>query len=270
MVIKTSRSAGSAFALSKWAKSLTKTGLLRRTILIKHTKQYSGRRPILQVLPEFGTITCMIITYYGVEFFKLQFGDTIIGINPIAKDSKHKSGRFSADIALVSNKHKDFSGVENLAFGDKTPFVIDGPGEYEIKGTSIRGFLSKADYDEGYKLNTVYLISLEDMKLCHLGALSEGELGSDLKEQLEGIDILFVPVGGKGLLSPERAYKLCVELEPKIIIPMYYGEDGEKSLKVFLKEGGAEGVKPVDKLTLKRKDLEGKEGEIVVLTSSVS
>lgn len=212
----------------------------------------------------------MIITYYGVEFFKVQFGDTVIGINPIAKDSKHKSGRFAADMALVSNKHKDFSGIENLSFGDKTPFVIDGPGEYEIKGVTIRGFLSKSDYEETHKLNTVYLISLEDMKLCHLGALSEGELGSELKEQLEGIDILFVPVGGKGLLTPERAYKLCVELEPKIIIPMYYGEEAEKSLKVFLKEGGADAVKAVDKLTLKKKDLEGKEGEIVVLSSTVS
>lgn len=212
----------------------------------------------------------MIITYYGVESFKVQFGDTVIGINPVAKDSKHKSGRFAADIALVSNKHQDFSGVENLSFGEKNPFVIDGPGEYEIKGVTVRGFLSKAAYEGDYKLNTVYLVSLEDMKLCHLGALSEGDLGTELKEQLEGIDILFVPVGGKGLLSPERAYKLCVELEPKIIIPMYYGEEGEKALKVFLKEGSSEGVKPIDKLTLKRKDLEGKEGEIVVLTSTVS
>ncbi len=211
----------------------------------------------------------MIITYYGVEFFKIQFGDTVIGINPIAKDSKHKSGRFSADIALVSNKHKDFSGVENLSFGDKTPFVIDGPGEYETKGVTIRGFLSKSDY-EGTKLNTIYLVSLEDMKLCHLGALSDGDLGSEVKEQLEGIDILFVPVGGDNLLTPERAYKLAVALEPKIIIPMYYGEDGEKALKVFLKEGGAEGVRAIDKLTLKKKDLEGKEGEIIVLSSSVS
>lgn len=212
----------------------------------------------------------MIITYYGVEFFKVQFGDIVIGINPIAKDSKHKSGRFAADIALVSNKHKDFSGIENLAFGDKIPFVINGPGEYEIKGVTVRGFLSKSDYENVYKLNTVYLISLEDMKLCHLGALSEGDLSSEVKEQLEGIDILFVPVGGKGLLTPERAYKLCVELEPKIIIPMYCGEDGEKSLKVFLKEGGADAVKVLDKLTLKKKDLEGKEGEIITLSSSVS
>jgi hypothetical protein len=36
-------------------------------------------------------------------------------------------------------------------------------------------------------------------------------------------------------------------------------------LKKFLKESGAENVKPIDKLTIKKKDLEGKESEIIVL-----
>ena len=89
----------------------------------------------------------MIITYYGALFVKLQFGDTVIGIDPIGKESKLKSGRFSADIGIVSAKHKDFSGVETLAFGDKTPFVIDGPGEYEVHGVTVKGFNSKSKYE---------------------------------------------------------------------------------------------------------------------------
>lgn len=212
----------------------------------------------------------MIITYYGVEFLKVSFGDVVIGMNPIAKDSKYKAGRFASDIALVSHKHKDFSGVENLAFGEKTPFIISGPGEYEVKGVAIKGFLSQSSYEGVSGFNTMYLVSLEDMKLCHLGALSDAALGSEAKEQLEGIDVLFVPIGGNGLLGPERAYKLCVELEPKIIIPIYGEQDGEKALKVFLKEGGAEKITPVEKLTLKKKDLEGKEGDIILLSPSGS
>jgi hypothetical protein len=54
-------------------------------------------------------------------------------------------------------------------------------------------------------------------------------------------------------------------LEPKLIIPMEYDKD---TLKAFLKEMGDEKVEEIDKLTLKRKDLEGKEGEIVVLKIS--
>jgi hypothetical protein len=64
------------------------------------------------------------------------------------------------------------------------------------------------------------------------------------------------------VLGPAEAYKFAVSLEPSIIIPMNFDE---KSLKVFLKESGNEGIKPTEKLTIKKKDLDGKEGEIVIL-----
>ena len=72
-------------------------------------------------------------------------------------------------------------------------------------------------------------------------------------------------VGGEGVLTPAAAYELSVKLEPKLIIPMHYDDATDKNLKTFLKEAGEEGTKPVDKLTLKKKDLDGKEGEVVVL-----
>ncbi len=59
----------------------------------------------------------MIITYHGGEFFKVQFGDTVLAFNPISKDSKLKSSRFGADIALVSLNHPDMNGVESRVFG---------------------------------------------------------------------------------------------------------------------------------------------------------
>ena len=42
---------------------------------------------------------------------------------------------------------------------------------------------------------------------------------------------------------------------------MDYDKD---SLKVFLKEAGAEGTKAIDKLTIKKKDFVGKTGEVVI------
>ena len=99
-----------------------------------------------------------------------------------------------------------------------------------------------------------------------MGALGDKDLSADTKEAIDGIDILFVPVGGLGVLEPSAAHKLAVQFEPKIIIPSHYGDVGiTNSLKAFLKEAGEEGVKPIDKLTIKKKDLEGKEGEVVVL-----
>ena len=208
----------------------------------------------------------MVITYFGGEFFKVQLGDTTLAFNPISKESKLKQSRFGADIALVSLNHRDMSGVENVTHGDTKPFVISGPGEYEVKGVAIRGLMSESKYGGEDRLNTIYLVSLEGMNICFLGALSSKDLKNETVEALDGIDILFVPIGGEGVLSPADSYKLSVKLEPKLIIPMHFGDVGEKDvLKKFLKEAGEEGTKAEDKLTLKKKDLEGKEGEVAVL-----
>lgn len=155
----------------------------------------------------------------------------------------------SADVTLFSTGRSETS--------DKSGFVVTGPGEYEIKDIFIKGFLSEA---KGH-LNTIYTMSFEGMKLCFLGALVNSELKSETLEALEDIDILFVPVGGGDVLDPATAYKLAVSLEPSLIIPMHYTKE---TLQQFLKEGGDK-IDPIDKLVIKKKDLDGKEGDIVVL-----
>src|SRR5258708_39937170 len=80
----------------------------------------------------------MVITYFGHEFFKIQLGDLTLAINPISKDSKLKGARFGADIALISTNDPDGNGVDQVAFGERQPFVIEGPGEYEVKNVFIK------------------------------------------------------------------------------------------------------------------------------------
>lgn len=211
----------------------------------------------------------MIITYLGGEFVKVQFGDITLAFNPPSKDSKLKASRFGADVALVSLNHPDFNGVESVTHGERKPFVIQGPGEYEIKDVAVQGFPTESVLDGEKRINTVYMVTLEGMKLCFLGALASAELPADLKEELDEIDILFVPIGGEGVLTPAAAEKLAVALEPHLVIPIHFEGLGDKSaLKQFLKEAGEEKSAPQDKLTLKKKDLEGKEGEVVVLKAA--
>jgi L-ascorbate metabolism protein UlaG (beta-lactamase superfamily) len=211
----------------------------------------------------------MIITYQGAEFFKVQFGDTTLAFNPVSKESKLKTARFSADVALVSLPHPDMDGTEQLSYNGKEPFVIFGPGEYEVKGVFIKGYPSVSKHGGKESINTVYQVTLENMNLCFLGALA-GELPKEVVEALDDVDVLFVPIGGDGVLDPAAAGKVAVSLEPKLIIPMHFDGPSSKELKQFLKEIGAEGVKPADKLTLKKKDLEGKAGEAVVLEAALS
>ncbi len=208
----------------------------------------------------------MIVTYYGKQFFKIQLGDTVIAYNPISKESKHKGSRFGADIVLSSLRHADFNGVEQCGKGEKEPAIISGPGEYEVNGIFIKGFGTDTVYEKEKKINTVYSMMFEGINLCFLGSLATPEsLSREVKEGLGEIDVLFAPIGVDGMLSPADAYKLTLALDAKVVIPMDY-EDTKGALEQFIKEGGGTAEK-MDKFTFKKKDLEGKEGSVIVVTS---
>lgn len=199
----------------------------------------------------------MILTYHGGNFIKLQSGDTVIAVNPISKNSKLKTSKFGADVALVSLAHEDFNGVEEVTFGSKEPFVARGPGEYEVKEIFIKGFLTKG---AGEKVNTVYFINFDGMHIADLGGIATEDLG-DAIESFNDLDILIIPIG-KDTLSPAHAYKLAMTLESKIIIPL----GDEADIKAFVKES-ASTPETTEKLTIKKKDLDGKQNSIVILSA---
>lgn len=205
----------------------------------------------------------MIITYFGKQFFKIAQGEMVIAFNPVGKSSKSGiNAHFGADIALITTNHPDYNGIEQLSHGDRAPFAVTGPGDYEVKEIFIRGVMLDSQISGKKYINTVYALSVDNVNIAFMGALLNGEIPKDVREVIDSPDILFIPVSGSGLIDPKASAKLASSLEPKMIIPMDYDD---ASLKIFLKEIGEEKAEVVDKLTLKRKDLEGKEGEVVVL-----
>jgi len=210
----------------------------------------------------------MVITYYGSSCFKVQSGETVLVFDPPSKDSKFKSPRFASSLIFVSHNHKDHNGWENFTAGEKKAVVLKGPGEYESGGIHIRGVFTYHDSVLGKKdgLNTVYVVNLENMNICHFGDFGESELRGETKEDIGEVDILFIPIGGNSVIDSEKAAKIVSQIEPKVVIPMHYGDSGSAELKKFINEMGGNG-KPVDKLTLKKKDLEGKEMQFIVLNA---
>ncbi len=206
----------------------------------------------------------MIITYLGKQFFKIQQGDLVLAFNPISKDSKLAGPRFGSALAFSTTNHPDYNGFEMVTHGETVPFEISGPGDYEVKDIFIKGILSEAVVDGKKYINTIYSLSIENISLCMLGPVTLASLTADAKGQIDPPDIMFVPINGNDTLSSTEAYKLALSLEAKIIIPMDF--DGS-NLKAFLKEGGQDNVKAIEKLTIKAKELAGREGEIVVLQS---
>ena len=229
----------------------------------RHFSNGEGYRGEVIFLLFFAILYVMIITYFGKQFFKIQQGEMVLAFNPVSKSSKTGiSAHFGADIALITTNHPDYNGIDQLSHGEREPFVVSGPGDYEVKEVFIKGVLSDASIAGKKYINTIYTFSVDEMSIVFLGALANVEFSKESQEAINSPDILFIPIGdNKDMLDAKSAAKLASSLEPKLIIPMDYDDS---SLKAFLKELGEDKTEAVEKLTLKRKDLDNKEGEVVI------
>ena len=204
----------------------------------------------------------MIITYHGAQHVKLSLGDLTIAYNPVSKSSKSKVTKYGANIALSSLDSDLYNGVGEVVHGSKEPFTVTGPGEYETQGVFIKGVGVETDFGGSKKINTIYTFTLDNMKVCLLGSLSK-KLTAHERELIDTVDIVFAAdYQACGGLSTFDIYQTAQSLNPKIIIPVGFDE---KSLPLFLKEGGADKREYIEKLTIKRKDIDMKNGEVVPL-----
>ena len=210
----------------------------------------------------------MVITYLGGDFIRINSGELSLALCPATSEGERRIGGFGADIALASVRDRDHAAFDHCKHGKTEPFTINGPGEYEIGGISITGVASDRVRagDGSERVNTAYVIGLEGVRLVHVGKHGKTGFDADAREALGAVDVLFIPVGGEAGLDHAGAQRIVAALEPKMIVPLApRGDRGEKELKAFLKESGDGDAEPIGKLTLKKKDLEGKEEEVVVL-----
>ncbi len=210
----------------------------------------------------------MTISWYGEACFLLESGGTRVLIEPPQKESGLNPPRLKSDVLIYS-----ISRGNKMAFGEPRPsaegrgepidntFIIDSPGEYEIKGINISGI--------GDDENIMYVIEMDDIKIAHFGFLKK-EPNNEKLELIGNPDVVFVPVGGLmgELLDAEAAMKLINKMEPKAAIPMLYDMKGLKTKRApllnFIKESEAKNA-PVPKLIIKKKDLIEEETKIVIL-----
>ena len=192
-----------------------------------------------------------------------------IVIDPYDEKVGLKLPNLSADIVLVTHNHYDHNNVGGVKGG---PFVIDGPGEYEVKEVFVNGIPSFHDDKEGKErgLNTIYVIEAEGLRFCHLGDLGQKQLTDEQLEKIDAVDVLMIPVGGGSTIDSSAAQKIIGQIEPRIVIPMHYALEKSKAelddVSKFLKTMGKPSIVPVDKLVAKESTMP-KEGavEIVVL-----
>ncbi len=214
----------------------------------------------------------MDITYLGHSSFKIKTKSATIVTDPF--DPKMVGLKFSgveAEIVTSSHDHGDHNAAP-LVTGIKK--VVEGPGEYEISGVSIMGYPSFHDNEQGAQRgkNTIYVIEVDGLRLCHLGDLGHA-LSEDMVGEIGDIDILMIPVGGEFTIGPKEAVGIIGKIEPFFVIPMHYQEAGLnpdqfaklEPVETFLKESGLT-TETLPKFSVKKEDImEDQNTKVIVL-----
>lgn len=208
----------------------------------------------------------MTITWFGHSCFRIEVKDGSVLIDPFGKETGLKPPKIKDSLVLVTHQHSDHN---NISDANPEALIIDGPGEYERQGISVRGIPSFHDKSGGKERgsNTIYVVKAEDLTVCHLGDLGQEKLEENQVDEIGSVDILMIPVGGKYTIDYKEAVGIISQIDPKIIIPMHYKISDLKvdvaGPEKFLKEIGLTPEK-VDKFKMVKKNLPVDEMKLVM------
>ena len=209
----------------------------------------------------------MDVTWLGHGCFRLRGRGAAVVTDPYPPAVGLKLSRMDAEVVTVSHDHDNHSYTQVVREG---AYEIRGPGEYEVAGVSVIGIPTYHDADRGAKhgRNTVYLIEIDDVRVCHLGDLGH-KLEDTEAEAVTAPDVLLVPVGGESAMNGALAAEVVRQLEPRYVVPMHSAIPGLK-LKLdpidrFLKEMGVTASEPQPKLAVQKSSVTEFETKVVVL-----
>ena len=207
----------------------------------------------------------MDIRWQGRSTFEVTSGAQKILFDPFPGAPKSKVA--GEGPTVVTSSHEDAARIE-VSPWRKTAKILEGPGEYEISGLALRGIPTpRNDGANPRATNTVYVLECENLSICHLGQLSS-TLSSQAQQALGKVDILIIPAGGAGTIGPEEASSTIRSLDPRIVIPVYNGdqkgEAAQQALARLIAEIGVAAPEPLPRLTVSRSNLPA-EPRMVIL-----
>ena len=209
----------------------------------------------------------MDVTWLGHGCFRLRGRGAAVVTDPYPPAIGLRLSRMDAEVVTVSHDHDNHSYTQVVRDG---AYEINGPGEYEIAGVSVIGIPTFHDAEKGKKegRNTVYLIEIDDVRICHLGDLGH-KLDDAEAESVSTPDVLLVPVGGHTTMNAPQAAEVVRQLEPRYVVPMHYAIPGLKvqldTIDRFLKEMGVTASEAQPKLSVQKSSVTEYETKVVVL-----
>jgi len=194
--------------------------------------------------------------WFGHNCFRIRAKEAIVMTDPVGRVTGYSLPKQTVDLVTISHDHPGHANLDAI----RPEFaLLRGPGEYEVHDVFVTGIRTYHDAQQGAEqgYNTVYLIELEGMVICHLGDIGHA-LTEEQAESMSNVDVLLIPVGAT-VLDPSVAAEIVTQLAPKVVIPMQYAtEQGDRQLgglEPFCKELGIEPPVSEEKLILRQSDL---------------
>jgi L-ascorbate metabolism protein UlaG (beta-lactamase superfamily) len=209
----------------------------------------------------------MEISWLGHSCFQLRGKNVTLITDPYSPQLGLSLGKLSAPIVTISHNHPGHNFADAIV---GNPRIVSGPGEYEISDVLITGVASYHDNKHGQELgrNTMYVIQIDDLIICHLGDLGH-ILQEEQLEEVADADVLLIPIGGQHTINAAQAAEVISQVEPHIVIPMHYSSsigDAANPLDKFCREMGIEAINPQPKVSIIRSALPV-ETQVVILSS---
>jgi len=178
--------------------------------------------------------------------------------------------KLKADIVTTSHDspcHRYLKAVKS------DPYVISGPGEYEIGGVFVTGLRTDKGTKNGsdLRVNTLFLIDYFGINIVHLGDMVQVPTQTEV-ESLGPVHIALVPVGGGDGLTATKASEVISLFEPNIVIPMHYATSDSIAeldpIGKFLKVMGLSTVETLPNLKISKPESLPDETQVIVLDCS--
>lgn len=164
----------------------------------------------------------MRLVWHGHSCFEIDDGDVTVVIDPHdGRSLGIKPPSASADLVLMTHDHYDHSAFRVIRGIHDDFLAVDG--RFSSRGLTIDGFPTFHDLECGGKFgsNTMYRFTIDGISVCHCGDI--GAMPSDeILDELQGTDILLVPVGEINTLCIEALNEMISRISPKVVIPMHY------------------------------------------------
>ncbi len=167
----------------------------------------------------------MKLEYWGHSCFRIVSDKgTSITTDPYTKVGYELAEGLIADIILISHSHFDHNFIQGVkgVIGK-----ISAPGKYQYDDIIVEGFVSDHDEQKGTLRgkNIVYTVSVDGVKICHLGDIGE-PCSKKVLGQIGTVDVLLIPVGGTYTIDGKQAQEYVKAIQPKIVVPMHYHQKG--------------------------------------------